>query len=81
MTENSPHNGMSTRPPPSTYLTIDGLLRSNASEDDDIPMVGYPEKGVSDYEIHTAKTIDRYVDAACWWYQEHGLLPAVSTIV
>lgn len=78
MTENSPHNGMSTRPPPSAYLTIDGLLRSHASEDDDIPMVGYPEKGVSDYEIHTAKTIDRYVDAACWWYQKQGLSPAVS---
>lgn len=79
--ENSPQNGMATRPPPSTYLTIDGLLRSHASEEDDIPMVGYPVKGVSDYEVYTAKTIDRYVDAACWWHQEHGLQPAVSSLI
>lgn len=76
--ENSSRSGMGARPPPSTYLTIDGLIRSHASEEDDIPMIGYPEKGVSDYEIHTAKTVDRFVDAACWWYQENGLQSAVS---
>jgi hypothetical protein len=75
--ENSPQNGMAARPPPSTYWTIDGLLRKHASEEDDIPMVGYPASGASDYEVHTVKLIDRYTDAACWWYQKQGLRPAV----
>ncbi|ETI26263.1 hypothetical protein G647_03040 [Cladophialophora carrionii CBS 160.54] len=74
--ENSPHNGMAARPLPSTYWTIDGLLRKHASEDGDIPMVGYPATGASDYEVHTVKAIDRYTDAACWWYQKQGLQPA-----
>lgn len=65
-------------PPPSFYQTIDGLIRSHAAEDADIPMIGYPAQSVSDYEIHTAKNVDRYVDAACWWYQKQGLQPAVS---
>lgn len=75
--ENSPGNGMASRPPPSTYLTIDGLLRKHASEHGEIPMFGYPASGASDYEVHTVKTVDRYVDAACWWYQKQGLQPAV----
>ncbi|KAK5098463.1 hypothetical protein LTR70_002675 [Exophiala xenobiotica] len=74
--ENSTKNGMANRPHPSVYLTIDGLIRSHAAEDADIPMIGYPAQGVSDYEIHTAKVVDRYVDAACWWYQKQGLQPA-----
>jgi len=76
--DNSTKNGMANRPHPSVYLTIDGLIRSHAAEDADIPMIGYPAQGVSDYEIHTAKVVDRYVDAACWWYQKQGLQPAVS---
>ena len=75
--ENSPHNGMAARPPPSTYWTIDGLLRKHASEENDIPMIGYPATGASDYEVHTVRTIERYTDAACWWYQKQGLQPAV----
>ncbi|KIW18118.1 hypothetical protein PV08_02406 [Exophiala spinifera] len=64
-----------SRPPPSTYWTIDGLLRSHASdsEDGDRPMFAYPASGASDYEVHTVKAVDRYVDAACWWYQKQGL--------
>lgn len=77
--ENSPHNGMAARLPPSTYWTVDGLLRKHASEDSDIPMVGYPMSGASDFEVHTVKSIDRYIDAACWWYQEQGLQPAVRS--
>ncbi|KAK5462928.1 hypothetical protein LTS15_002640 [Exophiala xenobiotica] len=78
--ENSPANGMASRPPPSTYLTIDGLLRKHASEDGEIPMFGYPASGPSDYEVHTVKAVDRYVDAACWWYQRQGLQPADPTL-
>jgi len=76
--ENSTKSGMANRPDPSFYLTIDGLIRSHAAEDAEIPMIGYPAQGISDYEIHTAKAVDRYVDAACWWYQKQGLQPAVS---
>lgn len=77
-TTNSTQSGMLARPPPSFYLTIDGLLKSHASENTEIPLVGYPAAGVDDYEVHTAKAIDRYVDAACWWYQQNGLSVAVS---
>lgn len=79
--ENSAQSGMANRPPPSYYLTIDGILRSHASEDADIPLVGYPATGVDDYEVHTAKALDRYVDAACWWYQRQGLQQAVSRLI
>lgn len=75
---NSRQSLPSTRPTPSYYLTIDGLLKSHASEDVEIPLVGYPASGIDDYEIHTAKALDRYVDAACWWYQRNGLEVAVS---
>lgn len=78
--ENSTKSGMANRPHPSVYMTIDGLIRSHGAEDDDIPMIGYPAQGVSDYEVHTAKTVDRYVDAACWWYQKQGLHSAVSNL-
>ncbi|KAK5946826.1 putative NRPS-like protein biosynthetic cluster [Knufia obscura] len=54
--ENSTKSGMANRPHPSVYMTIDGLIRSHGAEDDDIPMIGYPAQGVSDYEVHTAKT-------------------------
>lgn len=78
--ENAPQSGMTARPHPSTYWTVDGLIRSHASEEEEIPMIGYPVTGAADYEVHTAKTVDRYVDAACWWYQKYGLQPAVSWI-
>lgn len=76
--ENCSKSGMANRPPPSHYMTIDNLIRKHAAEDQEIPMIGYPAKGVSDYEVHTAKTVDRYVDAACWWYQKQGIEPAVG---
>ena len=77
----STQNRTDSLPHPSFYLTIDGMIRSHASEDSEIPMIGYPEQGVSDYKVHTAKTVDKYIDAACWWYQKQGLRPAVSTII
>lgn len=79
--EKSTESGIADRPQPSFYSTIDGLIRSHAAEDSDIPMIGYPAHGVSDYEVHTAKTVDRYVDAACWWYQKQGLQPAVGITI
>jgi hypothetical protein len=63
---------------PSTYLTIDGLLRKHASEDGDMPMFAYPKTGPDDYEIYTLETVDRFVDAACWWYAAQGVEEAVS---
>lgn len=67
-------------PSPSTYQTIDGLLRQHSLKDGEKPMFGYPASGASDYEIFTVKTIDQYVDAACWWYKAQGLRPVVSHI-
>ncbi|RMZ90613.1 hypothetical protein DV736_g2175, partial [Chaetothyriales sp. CBS 134916] len=64
------------RPDPSKYLTIDGLIKDHAINDAQIPMIGYPASGVADYEIHNAKDVDMYVDAACWWYSDHGIQPA-----
>ncbi|KAK5102775.1 hypothetical protein LTS08_003575 [Lithohypha guttulata] len=78
--ENSPNNGMAARPHPSTYWTVDGLLRKHAAEDEDIPMIGYPATGAADYEVYTAKIVNRYVDAACVWYQKQGLLPADASL-
>ena len=60
------------------YLTIDGLLKSHALEPAEPPLICYPAKGVSDYEEHTAKVLDRFTDAAVARYIELGLEPAVS---
>ena len=78
--ENSTQNGMANRPPPSTYWTIDRLIRQHAADDAEIPMIGYAATGAADYEIHTVKTVDRYVDAACWWYQKQGLQAADASL-
>ena len=65
-------------PPPETYHTIDGLVRSHASEPEDFPLVAYPATGVADFEVHSARDLDRYTNAAVARYRELGLEPAVS---
>ena len=57
-------------------MTIDGLLKSHAAESSDSVLIGYPAKGVSDFEEHTAKDLDRFTDAAVAKYISHGLPPA-----
>ncbi|KAK6375692.1 putative NRPS-like protein biosynthetic cluster [Exophiala oligosperma] len=36
-------------------------------------MFAYPISGPADYQVHTVNEVDRYVDAACWWYKKRGL--------
>jgi len=59
------------------YLTIDGLLKSHAAEEEQSPAICYPAHGVADYEEHTAADIDRYVNVAARFYIQQGLEPAV----
>ena len=59
-------------------MTIDGLLRSHAAEPDQKPLVCYPYQGVSDFEEHSAKDIERYTNLAVQFYVRHGLEPAVG---
>lgn len=63
-------------PSPQTYLTIDGLLRSHAAEPSDPIFIGYPAKGVIDFEEYTAKDLDRFTDAAVAKCISYGLPPA-----
>lgn len=62
-------------------MTIDGLLRSHAAEPDQTPLVCYPYQGVSDFEEHTAKDIERYTNLAVQFYLRYGLEPAVGPFV
>ncbi|OQO09905.1 hypothetical protein B0A48_04259 [Cryoendolithus antarcticus] len=70
----------SAYPPIESFLTIDGLLRSHASEHDQPPLVCYPVQTASDFEQHTAADVNRYVDTACEFYVKHGLSPAEPTL-
>ena len=58
--------------------TIDELIRHRAYEMGDSPLIGYPKEALLDYEEHSARAVDRYVDAAAYKLQELGLQPAVS---
>jgi len=60
------------------FHTIDNLLRSHATENDQKPLICYPVHTASDFEEHTAVDIDRYVDIAAGYYVRHGLAAAVS---
>lgn len=74
-------NDFSRHPPTEKFMTIDGLLRSHAAEPDQTPLICFPYQGVSDFEQHTAKDIDRYVDLAVQFHTRHGLQPAVKTFL
>lgn len=68
-----------SQPPIERFMTIDGLLKSHTADPDDLPLIAYPETGVSDFKEYTAKDIDKLTDAAVARYIESGLRPAVST--
>ena len=68
-------------PPVERYQTIDGLLKSHASDLDQKPAICYPARGVADYEEHTAIDIDRYTDLAVAWYLQHDLEAAVRAVL
>lgn len=73
-------NDFSRYPPMEKFMTIDGLLRSHAAETDQKPLVCFPFKGVSDFEEHTAKDLERYTNLAVQYFLRHGLKPAVSRL-
>ncbi|KAK5132675.1 hypothetical protein LTR08_008719 [Meristemomyces frigidus] len=72
-------NDHTSFPPVEKFLTIDGLLKSHAAEPTQTPLICYPAKGVSDYEEHTAKALDKFTDAAVARYLELGLEPAEAS--
>ncbi|KAF2676380.1 acetyl-CoA synthetase-like protein [Lentithecium fluviatile CBS 122367] len=53
--------------------TIDELIKRRAAELGDAPLIGYPKEGVTDYEEHSARALDRYADAAAEALQRKGL--------
>ena len=70
-------NDFSRHSPIENFMTIDGLLKSHASEAEQRPLICYPKDGVDDFEEYTAADIDSYANAAAAFYIESGLLPAV----
>jgi hypothetical protein len=64
--------------PSRPILTLDDLIRSRASEMGDSPLIGYPNHSLLDFEEHSARSVDRYVDAAADKLQQLGLPPVVS---
>ena len=58
--------------------TIDELIRRRALELRDLPLIGYPNEGVSDYEEHSAFAVNKYADAAAEVLLRRGLHRVVS---
>jgi hypothetical protein len=58
--------------------TIDELIRRRASELRGLPLIGYPNEGVTDYEDHSAFAVNKYADAAAEALQRRGLHKVVS---
>lgn len=58
--------------------TIDELIKRRAKELGNSTIIGYPKNDVADYEEHSARTLDRFADAAAELLQRRGLKPVVS---
>ncbi|KAJ5145124.1 hypothetical protein N7448_002516 [Penicillium atrosanguineum] len=60
------------------FMTIDGLLKSHATETVDArrPLICYPVRGAADFEEHTASDLDRYTDVTVRYYMQKGLQTA-----
>ncbi|KAI0528045.1 hypothetical protein F5B22DRAFT_16969 [Xylaria bambusicola] len=58
-----------------SIFTLDELIRWRASEMGDSPLIGYPKHSLLDFEEHSARSVDRYVDAAADKLQQLGLPP------
>ncbi|THW14131.1 acetyl-CoA synthetase-like protein [Aureobasidium pullulans] len=59
-----------------SLFTIDDLIRSHAAEPEDFTLIGAPMTGLTDFEEHSARDINRFADAAAARLQEMGLKPA-----
>ncbi|UQC87393.1 uncharacterized protein CLUP02_12897 [Colletotrichum lupini] len=55
------------------FFTLDELIKRRALELGDAPLLGYPNEGLLDFEEHSARAVDRYVDAAVQRLQQLGL--------
>lgn len=53
--------------------TIDELIKRRAAELNEAPLIGYPRRGIVDFEEHSARAVDRYADAAVVILQRLGL--------
>jgi hypothetical protein len=60
-----------------SLFTIDDLIRSHAAEPEDFTLIGAPVTGLTDFEEHSARDINRFADAAAARLQEMGLKPVV----
>jgi hypothetical protein len=62
------------------FLTFDQLLRQRAVDSDQTPLIAYPKTrfGVSDYELITAVTLNRFIDGAAKALLESGFPPVVK---
>ena len=58
--------------------TIDELIKQRASTFGDSTLLCFPKEGLTDYEEHSARAIDGYVDAAADALQRRGLEQAVG---
>ncbi|KAJ3557841.1 hypothetical protein NPX13_g9845 [Xylaria arbuscula] len=56
-------------------FTLDELIRRRASEMGEAPLIAYPNHSLLDFEEHSARSVDRYVDAAAEKLQQLGLAP------
>ncbi|KAF1836439.1 acetyl-CoA synthetase-like protein [Decorospora gaudefroyi] len=63
-----------------TIYTIDELIKQRASVLGDSPLLCFPKDGLTDYEEHSARAIDGYVDAAVDALQGRGLEPVDSLL-
>jgi hypothetical protein len=64
--------------PEDRIWTVDELIRRRASELEDAPLIAYPNTGLLGFEEHSARSVDRYADAAAEKLQSLGLTPVVS---
>ncbi len=56
-------------------VLVDDLIRQLSKEEDEVPLVAYPasERGVTDYEHFTAKSIDNFITNAAARLMDQGL--------
>lgn len=67
--------------PEAKLYTVDELVKRRASELGDAPLLGYPAAGVDDFVEHSARAVDKYVDAAVVELRKLGLNPVVRAII
>lgn len=56
-------------------ILVDDLIRQRAQEEDGVPLVAYPasERGVTDYELFTAKSVNNFITNAAEKLTDQGL--------